>query len=1466
MGRLIADQLKAHPLTGTSLAHHDVLYALTHLQRKEDAHRCRNDRLREIAVLLVLYVEEVIENRQSQVLGIARRTLWNILQERMRLHCASCNIKLVDLVIAVAEVDTASTTTRLLESCDLGPLPLDELPSSSTLVELHCRLMRTSDITDESAPHASWLAHMFSSGLMLSAMPLTLILHSRADGQRFLRVTGVVACCFALWSVRNRHSRASWPHSRTLVHGTIWATLLLIALDMARPAAEVDFEARERFARHPQVMSVMYSFLGALLSDQVTMRHSGASDALVAILFACVLVCRAAQLVLVSLEPAIIFWTCVRCQALPFAAGFVALQLFAMITLRLWRELRQARSQTDAANVEVAQVRSHAWAVEAARREQLTSAASPRTGVSAGGHLPYLAEGREQSIVLELLRRMRHKQKGDMANAGFGRRLVRRFIYVRELVFVVPTLALIAARNSNFAAALGLDRAHFASITICVAMSSLASIFPAELTSTAARQYLNSLVLSMAAVSTIVSMRYCYSSLSAAAAAAEGSTALTAVHVSACVGHILASSTSVTSHLRGNYSWAHVRAFLLVDGLLLGATVVALHILGHDSAAPVFPPGGVRFSSACLRSGCTIGWGLALTRGTRQHLHYLFEIVGIEPPSVMITRALSSLTSGGAVSESSMRAQPLFAPSGLAPSVRQVMRSQLAARFGYSRLLCISLAGIWWVVKSVHRRTPQAWLPERLWLWTFGVLLAGILILVSVFPSEFDSREGRAFFLPVAAVVQVIALSETYTGFFVSGTVTHVNLACKLAHAFLCLAINASWTALLAKVASCQGSWRAVRCVLFADGLSCGVCACAMRLLGPTPAYLPGNVTFMEALERATTTPILALLLSPANRDRISAVANSLGLKHVTVTLDEIESEMTATAGIASETQPVVRPDTQPQMPSQVAQQPQPPFARKGLPEALGHCAASLEQDALSSHRSSKSDVPQPSRLNPLIRQTAASAARPSASASATSAAPAVQPSAVRRTAEHDVAMAATAVSDELALAYVAAHPLSGNALSTEDVEWLSWQLQLRERHGYRLWPGDDPLRLAAVLLVLFAEECLMHRRPSALGLTADECYGLLQDVVQSCAISHNDLMEAVALVDTEGSATHLVHSHAISAVGLWDSTGNGIRDPIGHGAATGAAMDADTGAGGADTGTGPGAGIAATSATDSAADREGTPSLAMRYRLQAGHLSLAVVVAAAGARSLADDHTHYNIAFCYIVLSGFTLVTLAGRVSSHISRRARLALLRRISPPSSSPVMLFAIYMAVLMIYSYTLPPHVLAARTRSHLTHYWQHYVISYAAMGCFTSLQPTSTSMQRVRNLSVLLLLALRGLQVSAADSQPIEVLQLGLKAAALPFVLGFLLMRQQELLVRMWLEIGAARREARSSSARVAAERQHAQSLEMARRVMLVARKSSRASKGRRGTTHRERMLARSNPSDSSWLVGDVVQEEGYQSPS
>ena len=163
------------------------------------------------------------------------------------------------------------------------------------------------------------------------------------------------------------------------------------------------------------------------------------------------------------------------------------------------------------------------------------------------------------------------------------------------------------------------------------------------------------------------------------------------------------------------------------------------------------------------------------------------------------------------------------------------------------------------------------------------------------------------------------------------------------------------------------------------------------------------------------------------------------------------------------------------------------------------------------------------------------------------------------------------------------------------------------------------------------------------------------------------------------------------------------------------------------------------------------------------------------------------------------------------------------------------ACYLLCVLLHGSTLPAHEVAAHARARLptplSLYWLVSSVLYFGGGALTSLQPTATWLQRLGKYSTLLLFALRGLQISACDPQPLEVslpiatppiatspiatspiathtcrdappghraeivprshtrepsllqmLQLGSTIATLPFAMGFLFMHQQEVCYR------------------------------------------------------------------------------------
>ena len=216
--------LSAHPLAGHSLAHHDVLYALAYLQNGSKA--SGHELLRLAAVLLVLYTEEIFEHRRNHILGMGKRTFYANLHEVLHKHCSTADniLEIEDVIIAVAEVDTTGTTTRLLQAhrehddaaASVSHMSFFELPSAASLGALHESLTKPTD-DDEQLPHHSWLKTMLN-GLLLVALPMVAILHYQ-KGFAFSRVFVMVVVghtsLLVIWHFvmrRNIRTAALEPH------------------------------------------------------------------------------------------------------------------------------------------------------------------------------------------------------------------------------------------------------------------------------------------------------------------------------------------------------------------------------------------------------------------------------------------------------------------------------------------------------------------------------------------------------------------------------------------------------------------------------------------------------------------------------------------------------------------------------------------------------------------------------------------------------------------------------------------------------------------------------------------------------------------------------------------------------------------------------------------------------------------------------------------------------------------------------------------------------------------------------------------------------------------------------------------------------------------------------------------------------------------------------------------------------
>lgn len=135
---------------------------------------------------------------------------------------------------------------------------------------------------------------------------------------------------------------------------------------------------------------------------------------------------------------------------------------------------------------------------------------------------------------------------------------------------------------------------------------------------------------------------------------------------------------------------------------------------------------------------------------------------------------------------------------------------------------------------------------------------------------------------------------------------------------------------------------------------------------------------------------------------------------------------------------------------------------------------------------------------------------------------------------------------------YIAAYPLTAQgSLAHVSVCIVAGKLMLHRRMMKQtnsqpaLWAGEGSVRVAAIMLVLFVQECLVHNRKSILGFIAQDWYELLSAVVRDSAITREELMVELIDVDLEGSATQLASSAVLSK--LWDHTTETPEPPTLH-------------------------------------------------------------------------------------------------------------------------------------------------------------------------------------------------------------------------------------------------------------------------------------------------------------------------------
>ena len=74
-------------------------------------------------------------------------------------------------------------------------------------------------------------------------------------------------------------------------------------------------------------------------------------------------------------------------------------------------------------------------------------------------------------------------------------------------------------------------------------------------------------------------------------------------------------------------------------------------------------------------------------------------------------------------------------------------------------------------------------------------------------------------------------------------------------------------------------------------------------------------------------------------------------------------------------------------------------------------------------------------------------------------------------------------------------------------------------------WPGEGAARTAAIMLVMFVQECLTHGCKKVLGVGAQDFYEILASIIREGGVGREELMAELIEHDREGSATQLASS-----------------------------------------------------------------------------------------------------------------------------------------------------------------------------------------------------------------------------------------------------------------------------------------------------------------------------------------------------
>ena len=227
---------------------------------------------------------------------------------------------------------------------------------------------------------------------------------------------------------------------------------------------------------------------------------------------------------------------------------------------------------------------------------------------------------------------------------------------------------------------------------------------------------------------------------------------------------------------------------------------------------------------------------------------------------------------------------------GVAPALlKNIVHQRLAQRYKWGQLILFVIA-VGWVLLFLLRHHPVVSGTEA--NIVFGsVLFIGSMINACYFPSQKTSAAATRFATPVAAALGVGAVVTCARAALID-TDIHVNFGCLTVH-WVFNFVNAwLWSAGAVMVIRGHGTWRVGRMVLALDGATVIIATLAMRLMGPPPRYPVG--TFLDALARASITPLVAFTFSPPRRLQLAALANRHGWNHVTVSLDHVTTSPTS--------------------------------------------------------------------------------------------------------------------------------------------------------------------------------------------------------------------------------------------------------------------------------------------------------------------------------------------------------------------------------------------------------------------------------------------------------------------------------------------------------------------------------------------------------------------------------------------